>query len=589
MRVVLSLLTLCFSLSAFAQGKVIEGMYGRNAEMPTNYVINKGCYLNTRNITASGGSFTRNTTNALENGADCQVDASATAQTYAWATYSFDRVTSGQNCEAKLTYRGDGSLYKTYVQVNGVKVTQDLQLTALTVSAAQVSMVFPCGAQPLTTNVVIESTSASAAAINVANVYAGLATNLSNLSQASLYAGAEQAGASGCTYSQNTSSGLTNFVDLGTGTGCNAWTTAGAASVVGNNSHQLVLNNMPPGEYQFLLTGLVGTGAAQNCIFRMNDGTTTYQSNWWSPSAATGGMPLVFHANYSSGGNRTFRIQAADDGAGTCYWMSGSAGAGASAIASWKVYRFPSASELVQRNSTIYFPSYSATITAGATCTLATDVAQNGNWISGCSRTGAADFTLTFRSGLFAAAPHCSVTPRRALANTRYTVSSWIETISSSSVRVLWGANDDQGASITAAIALNDDSGTFHVQCTAREAASLPTPILVGSVTSNSTGAEYILRGTVSNNGSVCTYTSPGSWLSGTRGGTGVCSNTAAAGLFSSAPYCICSGSGGSNISCSMDQSAATATSLGNATTRNVASAGAVADASYNIICIGPR
>lgn len=162
----------------FGQTKVIEGKYPLNVSAETNYVKNKGCYYNTAGITASGGTLARNTTAPLENGADCAIDASASAQTFSWSTLTFDRATSGQNCEARFLYKGDALLYKTYVKVNSLQVTQDLQLSSSTVDPKLVSINFPCGSQPLTTEFVIESTNSSAAAITVAQVYVGPATNL---------------------------------------------------------------------------------------------------------------------------------------------------------------------------------------------------------------------------------------------------------------------------------------------------------------------------------------------------------------------------------------------------------------------------
>lgn len=164
---------------AFAQSKIIEGQYGRNTKQVTNYIKNPGCYVDTQNVTASGGSFTRNTTTPLNSsiGADCKIDASASAQTYTWAVKTMDGFLKGRNCEARFDYSGDASLYIAYVKIGSNKVTADLTLTNETLSK-RASLAFPCGDMASATTVVIESTSASAAAFQLTNVEASEAINV---------------------------------------------------------------------------------------------------------------------------------------------------------------------------------------------------------------------------------------------------------------------------------------------------------------------------------------------------------------------------------------------------------------------------
>ena len=80
----------------------------------------------------------------------------------------------------------------------------------------------------------------------------------------------------------------------------------------------------------------------------------------------------------------------------------------------------------------------------------------------------------------------------------------------------------------------------------------MPAPVLVGSITSNATGAlrqEYLQFGGGASGGlatSACTTTpctvaaQSGSWISSVaRGSTGQYTATVAAGIFSSVPYCV--------------------------------------------------
>lgn len=111
-------------------------------------------------------------------------------------------------------------------------------------------------------------------------------------------------------------------------------------------------------------------------------------------------------------------------------------------------------------------------------------------------------------------------------------------------------------------------------------------PLLVGSVTSNTTGLERVERAMVT--GSTCAVSSQsGSWLStsNTHSGTGLCSLSITAGMFSSVPICTISNvSGGSSVYSQFNGSLTTTTILTKTT-----NAGSAADADFNIICMGPR
>lgn len=168
-----------FTISVFGQTKIIEGQYGRNTKQVTNYVKNPGCWIDTSNITASGGSLTRNTTTPLNTtiGADCKIDASASAQTYTWALKSFDSFLKGRNCEWRFTFTGDASLYKAYIKQGTTQITPDLTLTTET-NSKQVLINFPCGDLSSVTTAVIESTSSSAVSIQVTDSMVEEATNV---------------------------------------------------------------------------------------------------------------------------------------------------------------------------------------------------------------------------------------------------------------------------------------------------------------------------------------------------------------------------------------------------------------------------
>jgi hypothetical protein len=119
-----------------------------------------------------------------------------------------------------------------------------------------------------------------------------------------------------------------------------------------------------------------------------------------------------------------------------------------------------------------------------------------------------------------------------------------------------------------------------------------PAPLLVGSVTSNSSGLERVERATIGASGNTPCSSSPctisrqsGSWLTSvTRSGTGLYTINFSNGIFSDAPSCAFqqySFSGGCKI--------LTAESVSSVGIECVNISNASQDASFRVICMGPR
>lgn len=158
-----------------------------------------------------------------------------------------------------------------------------------------------------------------------------------------LFGSAEQLGnSSGCQYGETTSSGLTNWVDLGTGTSCNAWTVTGKITTVGTNDHRITLPSMPAGDYKIEVIGTYQSNtAAQICAFRLSDGTNSYQNTWIYSQSGTIATPTGSFqvSNTTARTNVTYKIQAADNGAGLCALDNANLGANLA----WKVWYYPPA------------------------------------------------------------------------------------------------------------------------------------------------------------------------------------------------------------------------------------------------------
>lgn len=310
------------------------------------------------------GTFEQNNKNSLT---DANAIATVSASSPMSGTYSLaiDAGTSGHlvkmlgrtmtqtggNCEATFTYTGDASLYKAYVLQGSTKVSAELTLQNAGTNFIPASLIFPCGAGTAP-DVTIEATSASAAAFKIDDVYAGQPINIGTVAQASFFGGMEQAGAGSCIYGENTSTGLSDFKDLGTGSGCNAWTVSGSVTATGTNDHRPILSNLAPGTYQVFVSGvLLNDTANQLCTFRLSDGTTTYQPQGpAAPSAANGvsANTLVYSIPYiTPQSSITLKLQAADNGAGNCQLYNSS-----NLNASWKIYYFPSSAQTVVNMNT---------------------------------------------------------------------------------------------------------------------------------------------------------------------------------------------------------------------------------------------
>lgn len=167
------LLVLSTCSPAFAQtNRVVDGGVFPNALVEKNYILNFGAEKNaTFNVSQSSSITTRNTTSPLFDNADFAIDATASGQTVKWLSANKDAGLTG-NCSGGFWYNGDASLYKASIETaSAAKLSQEVTLSSVSQSTL-VEIFFPCTSNA---RVVIESTSASAAAINVDNVYLGKA------------------------------------------------------------------------------------------------------------------------------------------------------------------------------------------------------------------------------------------------------------------------------------------------------------------------------------------------------------------------------------------------------------------------------
>lgn len=155
-------------------GSITPGFYSTK-----NYIKNPSCLANKNDITDASSIVTRITSGGLVDGKSCQIDATAGSQLVKFTMKTFDNSTKGKNCEARLDYSGDGSLYQAYVEEGGsnTQVSGLVTLENVSTDSRTISLGFPCGDPANAKRLVVASTG-NGAAIQTALGYTGIVTNV---------------------------------------------------------------------------------------------------------------------------------------------------------------------------------------------------------------------------------------------------------------------------------------------------------------------------------------------------------------------------------------------------------------------------
>lgn len=579
--------------------KVINGVFGYR-----NLITNPSCKRNIAGITGSSVAAVRNTTTALDGITDCTWNPTATSQTLTYAYDSLPAGLKGQNCEARILYLGDASLVKANVKINSVNVASDLQLTNSGTNAAVASINYPCGDGSTATTLVLTSTG-DAANVQYA-VYGGQATNLNSGSQVTPWVA----------YTPTVQG-------FGTLTNVSVF-----YRIVGGNIEI-------QGKFQ------AGTVTAVEGRIYLPTGYTSSDTNriatiqavghWWqaNPTVAPGAIliePSVTYVTLGSGssGNNSFTklngsgVSASNELVGffASVPLSGQ-GIGTtvsipSGPASWSGYH---ATDCAWTTSSASF----ADPAADASCTFTERTNRNfGTVTSAGSKLPGIVFTppSTGRYYICALAQASNGTSSNYSA---YSMTDGTTEIAQGSSRypnivstpICGIYNAASVASTTIKLQLKSIAGGNAIidglSSNAIEWSiysldqAFPAPVLVGSITSQATGAlrfEFLQFGGGASGGlatSSCTSTpctianQSGSWISSVaRGSAGSYTATIAAGIFSSVPYCV--GNAGLFGVATGGFANVNAT---NATTVNInaySNAGtSLADNVITLFCMGPR
>lgn len=436
------------------------------------------------------------------------------------------------------------------------------------------------------------------------------------ISQAKMVGTATQAGASSCNFNQSSSTGENDYRDLGTAGACaSAWTVTGDVTAVGATSHQITIPNMGPGTYEFILSAPFLTDTAGKCNYRFSDSTNAFGYTMAAQSANSTVGTMVGQITYTGGSaTRTFKVQSSDDHAGACYLFNGAAGRNIV----WIVKKFPSSAEQAVSASSLpgswagyHDNDCSWTTTSGtlvdpsadASCTF---TERNNNNFGSVSSAGSKIPGIVFTPKRAGRVQICATINSHTTAGTAgFTLmdgtTEVFEMINTSTVGAttsgcgVYNATDTSPKTLKLQMRVSGGNTlTLGVAGYAKTVDwvlvdldyGFTVPILIGSVTSNSSGQERIERATITNSGSPVVSSQSGSWISSlSLLSTGRLTVNFAAGAFSGTPTCSCTGT--TAVYCTVDGASTISSSTMTFFTHN--DLGATANSNIQIICMGPR
>lgn len=601
-----------------------------------NLLNNPGAESGKAGVTASAGTFTINTTssNVYAGAASFSWDGSATGQTLTGPATTLP--TSGQ-CLVKTRFKTTETTVPYELEAyDGTNVLVTTTLTGTSAWAlGQAS--FPCPASgTVRWRVRTNSSAGNPAVIYLDDLYLGQDYNFALTSQAGFVGAAVYPAVSNCAWSSSTTYGnFTADSDCTSPTGSNLVGTALAPSTKVPGGR---FTNLSRGRYMVIAHGQMQkfTAGDNRCSFRLHDGTNALVGESAAgstpsvASASTEGVGVVIgtieYTNTQS--DVTFQVQSSSSGGAAC---------GVNAVTtpfSVSVYRFPNSTETAMRPDLVgqtwagYHGtdcSYSRTNTAlgdfgtDASCTLTETQNVNFGTVTVASGTLPGITWTPTKAGKFyvCATPIAFVDTAMAIATLRLTdgTTTVVDTSyrpdtngvnSAASSIPLCGVYSvaSAGTAVTLKLQGSQSSGALGIASNGNTRSaiewsiidvtqSLPAPLLVGSVTSSSSGIERIERVVTSNAdcaSSPCTIDYKTSGINTvTRSSAGTYLINFVAGTFSGPPVCIANAGRGGGRICQVSTPSSSCTSTSCVITCNASTTAALQDADPHAICMGPR
>lgn len=577
--------------------------------------------------TASGGTFATTTTSPLFGKAHATWDSNGAAQTL-----------SSKAVTIPVGFRGNNGLATCFVQTPSGTSTHLLQVYDGTNILVSNTIVSNTNAIPQTVNfpfpssgsvrVRLVSVAADEPSIAVDDCHLGLASNLTDVSQATMYGSLKYANVASCAW--NTGDTGANFTEFSADTDCNAPSVAGNASAPSTKVPRIKFASLPPGEYLVVMTGHMQaeTGTvAVSMGFQLTDGTSASGDGLitiGSSADANRMNVLIGRFTYTTAQtNIEFRpVAYSTSNSNDPHLVNNDAGYNLE----FMVYRFPTTSEQGYRpdQSPASWSGYHDSTCSWST-TSGTTVDPSDDATCGFTELKNMNFGTVSSPGT--ESPAVTFTPSRAgryLVIASTALGNNAGAGNRTTLHLADGSNNElaeQGTAIatstayipitlvgilnatstaaqTVKLRLRTSGGTtgfFTSDGSSRSInwtivaldQSFPAPNIINSITSSSSGGERLERVEVAAtcSSTPCTITrSSGGASSITRASTGNYTLNFSAGTFSGLPTCTCTVDVGNSKQCQLTATSATVVPF--LTTDLAAN---LADSGFNILCMGPR
>lgn len=592
---------------------IIDGDIGAAAN-PDNKLSNPGFEKGTTGWTESGGTFASTSTasEVFEGTKAVTWDSSSATQTLTGTAITVGGF-AGQNAELTCNVRvPSGTATHTLGVWDGTTLSNAVTLRNTSGNtnyvATTINFIAPSSG---TVTARFTSVASNEPSISIDDCYLGKARNIGTVQQARLIGTVK---ITGCATAWSTTS--TTYATFATVASC-SYAVTGEALAPTTNIPAIRFASLPPGEYKLEYEGAVRSGVSgQDAFFQFFDGTNTAREE---SSIYTNTTNIVVPGinqsiTYTSPqSNVTLQIRSKVSTGGQAFLYGIAANPGVI-----RVYHFPSASQQAVSSAQADYDwtAYTPTLSAGfGTPTNVSffhkrrggDLIVKGTFTTGSVT--AALGTISLPSGLSIDTTRTSI--NNVTGNNSPNVGMFNQSAANQSGPVVTstGTSTTQvytGGQFSGSVTLVATNVSSTMSSSAVTSINFTVPIsgwnenqraptLVGSVTSNSNGAERIERAIITGAGGIgtactsspCTVASQsGSWItSATRSAIGDYFISYPTGTFSSTPSCSCSNNGTSTRNCSVYVQASP---LG-LVIRTWANANTVEDNQYSVICMGPR
>lgn len=576
-----------------SDGTIWKSAISSGSGAAKNYLINGGFentpFLSSWAFTNSTASL--ETTQVIENLQAAKLVLAAQSGDLAIQSVTPALQLAGQNMQASCRVQTTLSTIQVCALAGGIE--QACQSVSSSGVYSQVIVNF-AGPASGSVGVKVKATASSTGTVYLDDCTTSFATNIGTAAQAVLLGTVT---ISGCASAWST--GSSSFAAFSAQTGC-AYTTSGSAQAPSTNIPGIKFASLPAGDYRLEYSGRFEAsvaGIASSAQFTDGTNTARETSNIGSGSSIAVDDISQSLSYTTPQSNATLQVYLKSGGGGSAalYGTAGNPGV-------IKVWYFPNTAQQVvspqqaDYDWTAYTPTFTGFGTvSGVECLnkrTGSDALIKCKFTSGSAT--ATEARISLPTGLTSA--DTTKIPSIQSVGTFYrnvgSVGNALTSLIEPSVGyVTVGQVSSSGVPLTKANASSFTGAGEVLFFNARVPIqgwiqTNSAPLLVGSVTSNSLGAERIERATLFNNGSTCGITNQsGSWIaSSVRNNVGQCTHTFNAPAFSAPPTCSCSIIGTAGASCDIFSQ-----SSSNVAVFTTNGANTYVDYAVSLICMGPR